>query len=355
MTARRQGRGPTRADVARLAGTSTAVVSYVVNGGPRPVAAATRARVLGAVNQLGYRPDRIARALAARRTETVGLVVADITNPFMSDVARAVEGAASARGHTVLLANSAVDHQREQLLIEQLLDRRVDGLILLAVGPAAATVRELNRSGVPVVAVDRPVGGLRAATVTVDNVGGAAEATRHLAGHGHRRIACISGPPPLWPTAEREKGWSAAVAEMGLGRGACPVVHASIDRGAGYEAAARLLRRARPPSAVFVTTDEQAFGVLRAAVDAGRRVPDDLAVVSFDGISQAAFSVPGLSSVVQPVDQMAVKAVDLLLDGPPERVVFPVDLLTRGSCGCPDPVVRAKRRTPPPTATTGGL
>jgi LacI family transcriptional regulator len=319
-----------------LAGTSTAVVSYVLNGGPRPVAPATRARVQRAIDELGYRPDRIARALAGRRTETLGLVVPDITNPYMSDVSRAVEGAASERGYIVLLANSAIDEERERLHIRHLIDRRVDGIVLVAVGPDQALIDELHHSGVPVVVVDRPVAGLEAATVMVDNAGGAQIATAHLAWHGHRRIACITGRPALLPAAERERGWAEAVDQIGLARRGCPVVRTRVDRKAGYQAAVRLMNRALPPTAVFVATDEQAFGVLRAAADLGRKVPDDLAVASFDGISQAAFSVPGLTTMRQPVDEMARRAVAFLLEGSRATDVLPVQLIRRGSCGCPD-------------------
>lgn len=322
--------------MARLAGTSTAVVSYVLNDGPRPVAPATRARVERVIEQLGYRPDRVARALAARRTRTFGLVVPDITNPFMSDVVRAVEAAATASGYTVLLANSAIDEKRERTLIRHLIDSRVDGILLVAVGPAPDVVDELRRRGVPVVVVDRPVPDLDAAAVLVDNAGGAHEATLHLAAHGHRRIACITGPRALQPTAEREKGWAEAVIDLGLPHKGCPVVRTRVDRRAGYEAAVRLLRRSEPATAVFVATDEQAFGVLRAAADLGRQVPDDLAVVSFDGIAQAAFAIPGLTTMSQPVDDLAARAVAFLLKGGKDREVLPVKLIRRGSCGCPD-------------------
>jgi LacI family transcriptional regulator len=325
-------------DVARRAGTSTAVVSYVLNGGPRPVAAVTRARVQAAIDELGYRPDRIARALAARRSEAFGLVVSDITNPFVSDVSRAIEAAASERGYTVLLANSAIDNDRERRHLQHLLDRRVDGLLIMPVGLDDASIAELNRSGVAITVLDRPVPGLDATTILVDNFGGASEVTMHLVGHGHRRVACITGRPALYPAAERERGWTDALAEAGLSRSRCPVIRTFVNRRAGYAAGLRLLNRVRPPTAVFVATDEQAFGVLRAAADLGRRVPDDLAVASFDGIAQAAFSVPGLTTASQPVDDMGRRAVSSVLE--PNLVgrteILPVRVVRRGSCGCPD-------------------
>ena len=344
----RDRRGITRVDVARLAGTSTAVVSYVLNGGPRPVAAATRARVEAAVASLGYRPDRIARALAARRSETLGLAVSDITNPFVSDMARAVEAAASERGYTVLLANSAIDGARQHLQMQQLLDRRVDGLLVVPVDFDRVTVKELNASGIPITLIDRPVPGLKATTILVDNAGGAHAVTAHLIWHGHRHIACITGLPALHPAAERERGWEIAVGEAGLPRSRCPVIRTMVNRQAGYAAAMRLLARAQPPSAVFVASDEQAFGVLRAAADLGRRVPGDLAVASFDGIAQSAFAVPGLTTAAQPVDEMGRQAVTSVLDGGRRRSrhILPVEIVLRGSCGCPDSVADRSPRAP---------
>jgi LacI family transcriptional regulator len=344
----------TRVDVARRAGTSTAVVSYVLNGGPRPVAVATRARVQAAIDELGYRPDRIARALAARRSEAFGLVVSDITNPFVSDVSRAIEAAASERGYTVLLANSAIDTDRERRHIQDLLDRRVDGLLMIPVGLDEASIAELNQSGVPVTVLDRPVPGLNATTILVDNAGGASEITRHLVGHGHRRVACITGRLALHPAAERERGWADAVGEAGLSRSRCPVIRTLVNRRAGYAAGLRLLGRAHPPTAVFVATDEQAFGVLRAAADLGRRVPDDLAVASFDGIAQAAYSVPGLTTASQPVDEMGWRAVTALLEAnlTGETEVLPVHVVRRGSCGCPDSLDGRDLEDSPPLEET---
>lgn len=334
----------TRVDVAQLAGTSTAVVSYVLNGGPRPVAAATRARVQTAIDTLGYRPDRIARALAARRSEALGLVVSDITNPFVSDVSRAIEATASERGYTVLLANSAIDAGRERRLVRDLLDRQVDGLLMIPVGLDDASVEELNHRGVPVTVLDRPVPGLRATTILVDNAGGARQITAHLVGHGHRQVACITGRPALHPAAERERGWSEAIGAAGLARSRSPVIRTHVNRRAGHAAGLRLLSRPRPPTAVFVASDEQAFGVLRAAADLGRRVPDDLAIASFDGIAQAAFSVPGLTTACQPVDEIGRRAVASVLEAifraggtlGAATEVLPVHVVRRGSCGCPD-------------------
>jgi LacI family transcriptional regulator, galactose operon repressor len=343
MSAQRGERAVTRDDVARRAGTSTAVVSYVMNDGPRPVAAATRARVLAAIADLGYRPNALARALRARHSNALGLVVSDISNPFLGELVRSIEVAAFERGYTVLLGNTMVETERERDYLRHFIDRQADGLLIVPVGMDRATVDELNSGAIPVVVLDRPVPYLRATTFLVDNAGGARQVTAHLVQHGHTRIGCLGGPPALVPATRRLEGWSQAIAEAGLDSSACPVARASVGRRAGHDAAIDLLadRRTRP-TAVFATTDEQAIGVLRAAADLGLRVPEDLAVAGFDGIAQGAFCVPGLTTAQQPIEEMANRAVKALMDGTaggpprPRTETLPVELVRRGSCGCPD-------------------
>jgi LacI family transcriptional regulator len=213
---------------------------------------------------------------------------------------------------------------------------------MVPVGVDASTVDELNSGEMPVAVLDRPVARLRAATFLADNSRGAEMVTNHLIAHGHRAIGCLAGPEPLAPSTERLAGWAKAVAAAGLSKSGCPVERARVGRQAAYEAALRLLDGKKPPTAVFATTDEQAIGVLRAAADVGRQVPADLAVAGFDGIAQGAFCVPGLTTAQQPIEEMARSAVAAVLahvgDSTPtrRRKVFPVELVRRGSCGCPD-------------------
>jgi LacI family transcriptional regulator len=336
----------TRDEVARRAGTSSAVVSYVLNNGPRPVSPATRARVLAAIEELGYRPNAVARSLRARRTWTLGLVVPDNSNPFFAEFARAIEDVAFEHGYTLLLGNAMQDDTREASYIRTFLDRQVDGLLLISVGQGAVTMQALGGSQTPLVIVDRLLPGVRAATITVDNQAGGYLATRHLLEHGHTRIGCLSGPSDLTPSAERHRGWARALSEAGLRRPATLQARSDFSRHGGYLAARELLRRRQPPTALFALTDQQGIGALRAAAELGVRVPDELAIVSFDGIPESGFTIPGLSTMQQPIEAMARRAVDRLLqllaqpDGQPTHDVFPVELLRRGSCGCADPPTR---------------
>ena len=362
----------TRQDVARLAGTSPSVVSYVLNNGPRTVAPATRERVLAAVQQLGYRPNAVARSLRLSHTMTLGLVVPDAANPFFAELARALEDHAWAAGYTLLVGNTVDDLGREAGYIRTFIDRQVDALVLIPAQGDQPWRNELARSGVPSLVFDRELEGVGISQVLVDNVRGAQQATEHLLAHGRRRVGCIAGPVGIHPTVDRVVGWRLALEQAGLKAGsgsggrtgwescpqAAPLLHGSFGRLDGYRSGRALLRRDHAVDALFVTSDEQAAGVLRAATELGIRVPDDLALVSFDGIAAGAYTTPALSTMRQPVEDLGRTAIERLLermkdpDLPPSRDVLPVTLLARGSCGCPDP--DGGEHPPPGAATAAG-
>jgi LacI family transcriptional regulator len=332
-----------RKDVAELAGVSPAVVSYVLNGGPRSVAPATRARVLDAVERLGYRPNGIARSLRVNRTMTLGLVVPDTSNPFFAELARAVEEAAFDAGYTLVIGNATENQARQTAYVRTFLQRQVDGLLLVPAHGPVECLPELRESGKPLVVLDRRIPSLGGvAQILVDNRGGAAEATRHLLRHGRRRVACIAGPRDVMPTTDRVAGWRQALIEAGMRPTKSLIRHVPFGRRAGYRAAQDLFAGLRP-DAVFAASDEQASGVLRALAELGLTCPDDVAVASFDGIAPSAYSVPALTTMAQPFGELGRMALARLLGrmaDPAARgavTVLPVSLVARGSCGCPDP------------------
>lgn len=334
---------PTRDDVARLAGTSTAVVSYVVNGGPRPVSTGTRDRVLKAIEALDYRPNALARSLRARRTRALGLIVPDLANPFFGELARAVEEEGFADGNALLVGNSMGSEERERSYVELFLEYRVGGLVMVPVGAGRPSAARLRQSSVPVVVLDRFVPDLKTPTILPDNVGGAVAATTHLLEHGFDNVACMAGPDGLASSEERVEGWAQALDAASGATTRRTVVRTAFGRAAGYSAAVDLLRQPDPPRALFVASDEQAFGVLRAAADLGVRVPHDLAVVGFDGLEEAAFTVPALTTVRQDVTAAGRLAVRTLGDRErrhDEPIRLPVQLCPRGSCGCEDRLER---------------
>jgi LacI family transcriptional regulator len=335
-----------RKDVAELAGVSPAVVSYVLNGGPRPVAAATRARVLLAVEELGYRPNGIARSLRINRTNTLGLIVPDVANPFFAELSRAVEEAAFAAGYTLVVGNATDVEARQTAYLRTFLQQQVDGVVLVPAHLPVACLDILRGSQRPWVVLDREIEGADdIAQILVDNRGGAREATRHLLEHGRRRVACIAGPRDVAPTAARVAGWRDALDDAGIRPAKALLRHVPYGRWAGYDAGRDLFGAARvaPPDAVFVASDEQALGLLRALAELGVRCPEDVAVVAFDGIAAGAYSLPGLSTMEQPFAELGRQALAHLTARIAEpaairagETVLPVALVARGSCGCPD-------------------
>jgi LacI family transcriptional regulator, galactose operon repressor len=332
-----------RKHVAELAGVSPAVVSYVLNGGPRGVAPETRARVLAAVEQLGYSPNGIARSLRMNRTMTLGLVIPDSSNPFFAELARAVEEAAFDAGYTLLVGNATEDEERQTTYVRTFLQRQVDGLLLVPAHGPVKCLTELRNSNRPWVVLDRRVDHLAdVSQVLVDSRGGALEATRHLLNHGRRAVACIAGPIDVTTTQDRVAGWRDALAEAGRRPTKTLIRHVQFGRSAGYHAAIDLLS-ARRPDAVFVASDEQALGVLRALAELGMSCPDDVAVASFDGIASSAYAVPALTTMAQPFADLGKHAIARLVarmadpDAEADVSMLPVSLVARGSCGCADP------------------
>lgn len=332
----RTQRAVTRTDVARLAGVSTAVVSFVVNGGPKHVSEATTRRVLDAVDQLGYRPNRTARALSVGSTKTLGLVVGDTTNLFFAEYTLQLQEAAAALGYALLMTAGGHGEDAELRAMVDLCDRQIDGLILARV-TAVGRVEELGRRGArrPLVMIDAaaPVPGY--ATVGPDAVDGMAQVVGHLLGvHEHRSVALVIGDVGEPAADGRETGWTLAHSQAGRAVGL--VARTTFTRDGGYRAGLELLQRDDRPTAVATSSDLQAIGLLKAARDLALRVPEDLAVVSFDGTEETRYTAPPLTTIRQPINAMAAAAIHRVLsDDPPNHQTFPMELLVRRSCGCP--------------------
>lgn len=329
----------TRADVARRAGVSPAVVSYVINGGPRNVAEATRTRVLDAIRELNYTPNAVARSLRAARTRTVGLVVPDVSNGFFAQLALEIEVASFAQNATMLLGNAMDDESREEHYIRTFIERRVDGLIVAPIGSHPSWIGSLLHAGMPTVIIDRDTVSASASTVVVDNFHGGYVATRHLLEHGRRRVAAVAGPSEVTSASERHRGWAEAMREAGIDT-VDLLVHVPFTREAAYQAALELFVSPSRPDAAFLSSDEHAVGVYRALYELGLDIPGDVAVSSFDSSFGAPYMTPPLTAVHQPAADIAARAVSVLSEiqedvgRAPSRDILPVDLVTRRSCGC---------------------
>lgn len=334
MTSNDQLRVVTRADVARLAGVSSAVVSYVVNDGPRPVAAATAERVRHAIEVLGYRPNSNARALRRGVGDTIGLVLPDSSNPFFAELALELQRLAAESGRAMLLASTMGDRRHENRIIEGLLSRQVEGLIVRSDAAHHDPFASI-RADVPVVLLDTMVAIPGRRSVGTDLRQGADLLVEHLiAGHGLTRVGLIMGEDLSGLADPRELGWRDVQRRHGLPEG--PIARSAFSRSGGYAAMRRMLASGNLPQAVFASADIQAIGVLRALHEAGLRVPEDVAVVSFDGTVEAEYSWPPLTVARQSITDIAAEAFRLITGGDSTGSfrLFPAELIIRRSCGC---------------------
>ena len=326
---------PTMRDVAERAGVSLKTVSRVINAEPG-VAVATAARVGAAIDELGFQRNDLARSLRQGiGSSTLGLVIEDVANPFYSAIAQAVESAARERGYLLITTSCEEDPERERELVQALLRRRVDALLLV---PASRDHEYLVREaagGTPVVFLDRPPVGIEADCVLLDNLGGARAAVEHLLAHGHTRIALVADPPELYTAAERLAGYREALAAAGV-----PLREELVRLGSHDTAQAEAVVRdllALPaelrPTALFAGNNRHAVGALRALRDA-ERAP---ALVGFDDFELADLLAVPATVVRHDSQQMGAHAAALAfarLDGadhPARTVVVPTELVARGS------------------------
>ncbi|AWB94149.1 LacI family transcriptional regulator [Aeromicrobium chenweiae] len=325
--------------VAALAGVGRGTASRVINGSPQ-VSERTREVVMQAVQELGYVPNQAARTLVTRRTDTVALVIAEseeriFGEPFFAGVVRGISSALNEASRQLVLS---LVHDTDQAarLGGYLTRQHVDGVLLLSLHDDEAFPVDLDARGLPVV-----VGGRAAqwggSFVDVDNVDGAREAVAHLADTGRRTIATISGPRAMASGRDRLDGYTAAIRAAGLAYDEQLVVEGDFSEQSGWAGMEELLARRPDIDGVFAASDLMAMGAMRSLRSHGRRVPQDVGVIGFDGTTAAETSDPPLSTVRQPLIELGRGMAEMLLrhvdagDPAPERLVLPVELIVRAS------------------------
>lgn len=324
--------------VAERAGVSLGTVSNVLNR-PERVGNQTRARVLQAIDELGFVRNEAARQLRAGRSRTIGLVVLDVGNPFFTDIAAGVEVAAAKAGLSLVLCNSAEDTGREAHYLALLEEQRAFGVLLSPVDGDSSRIAALRRRGTATVLVDRK-GSRSMCSVSVDDVVGGELAVGHLCGLGHRRIAFVGGPLGLKQVSDRLAGARRAMAEARVPeRGLAVVETAALTVAQGRAAGERIaaLPARRRPTAVFCANDLLALGLLQEMTRRRIGVPDDIAIVGYDDIEFAAAAAVPLTSIRQPRAQLGEAATALLI----EEVTSPEDHRHRQVVFEPDLVIRA--------------
>lgn len=312
-------------DVAKESGFSSTTVSIVLNNAPlsRYIPAATKKRIEAAAKKLGYRPNLFARSLRSRRSHTVGVMVFDMTDPFCTLVLRGIENSLYQSSFLPILTDVHNERSRFERYLEMLLDRRVEGLIVVAnwLFVNVDVLADLEKSRIPTAMIGRELKNDSISSVIVDNEVGAYAAIEHLHALGHRKIAFIRGPKTLADSAPRWRGIRSFAKSQDLEIDNRLVLDLPESRDpsssfeAGFDLTEKLVRQRQPFTALVAFDDMTAFGAVRALAKAGMRVPDDCSIVGFDDVAGSSLYTPSLTTVRQPMQTMGSMAVSIVLDG----------------------------------------
>lgn len=303
----------TMKQVAERAGVSTSTVSHVINN-TRVVSEDVRLRVLAIIDEMRYIPSAVARSLKNDKTHTIGMMVPNNSNPYFAELIQGIEDAAFKVGYNIILCNAYDDPKKQAAYLRVLMQKRIDGLILVASGSDEELAVLLHNQSIPLVLVDREVAGVEADFIEADHEKGGYEATRYLLGLGHRDIACVSGPIGLPPSRDRVTGYLRALSEAGVPFQPDYLVHSNFTSEGGFDAFRRLLGLEKPPTAVFASNDLMAIGGICAASEAQVRIPQQLSVIGYDDIALASYSTPRLTTMAQPKYEMGQLITNVLID-----------------------------------------
>lgn len=337
-------------DIAKMARVSLGTVSNVLNNSA-VVRDSLRKRVLDAVEAMGYQPSQLARGLRRVKTNVIGMIIPDITNPFFPAVVRGAEDVAFSNGHRLILCNTDNDHSKELVHLNELRTYLPAGLIVIPsnFSDLTAQAESYRQSGTGVVCIDRLPKDWSGDTVTADNEGGAYNATRYLLRMQHTRLAAITGPMHLTNAKQRLGGFKRALKEAKLHIAPDYVQKATFDKQGGYSMTLVLLRLIPRPTAIFAGNDMIALGALLAIREAGLRCPQDISIMGFDDLDLAEMTNPALSSVSQSGYQLGTTAARILLDriqgdtGPAKHFVLETSLKLRDSIAPPAPSLQRSK------------
>jgi LacI family transcriptional regulator len=330
----------TRKEVAERAGVSVAVVSYVVNNGPRPVSPETRAKVEQAIEELGYFPNELARSLSRKQTATIGLITPSLLNPVYAEIADSLERFCTAEGYIVMLCGTGRDPDKERKLAETLRAKQVDGVVIIPSQAPQEILKPLRQAHIPTVILEHDLPDSHC--IAIDDRQGGRLATQHLLSLGHRRIGLIKREHYSALSYLRAVGYREMLEEGSTPFDPALVVESPAGQAAGYQSMQQLLALPNPPTAVFTHNDVLAMGAMHAIYDAGLSVPGDISVVGYDDTLSASYLNPPLTTVKFPVAKMGRRAGQIILNLaqdedslPAQTITLPVELVVRGSTAPP--------------------
>lgn len=298
--------------VAEKAGVSTTTVSHVINN-TRVVSADARDRVLSVIDELRYIPSAVARSLKNDKTHTLGMMIPNNSNPYFAEIIQGIEDESFKLGYNIILCNSYDDPKKQAAYTRVLMEKRIDGLIIVASGSDDELNQLLSDEAIPKVLVDREVPGLAADFIESDHEQGGYLATKHLLELGHTDIACVAGPKTLLPSGDRVHGYLRALQEANVPFQGEFLAHSDFTSQGGFTAFQQLLALKKRPSAIFVSNDLMAIGGLCAAQQAGVQIPTELSVVGYDDIALASFSTPRLTTIAQPKYEIGVLTAQVMV------------------------------------------
>jgi LacI family transcriptional regulator len=326
----------TMKQVAERAGVSTSTVSHVINN-TRVVSEDVRERVLALIAEMRYIPSAVARSLKNDKTQTIGMMIPNNSNPYFAELIQGIEDASFKLGYNIILCNAYDDAEKQAAYLRVLMEKRIDGLILVASGADESLGHLLATQNTPMVLVDREVEGVEADFIESDHEQGGYIATKYLLDLGHREIACVSGPIDLLPSRDRVVGYMRALKEAGLKFRLDYLVRSDFTSEGGFNAFRQLLALEHRPTAIFASNDLMAIGGICAASEAKVRVPEELSVMGYDDIALASFSTPRLTTVAQPKYEIGEQTARMLVERiqgaalPPRREKLQTELVVRQS------------------------
>ncbi|MEX6225304.1 ribose operon transcriptional repressor RbsR [Providencia hangzhouensis] len=303
----------TMKDVARLAGVSTSTVSHVINQN-RYVSESITLRVKNAIEELNYAPSALARSLKMNRTNTIGMLLTTSNNPFYAEVVRGVERSCYERGYSLILCNTEGDLQRMNHSLETLLQKRVDGLLIMCTEVQGPSKDVFTRyPSVPTVMMDWSPFDSVGDVIQDNSFLGGEIATRYLIDSGFTRIACIAGPQDKSPARARYQGFIQAMEQAKIEVNEDYIIFSDFEFAGGFESMNKLLELSTPPQAIFAGNDAMAVGAYQAIFQKGIKVPDDISIIGYDDIDLSPYMIPPLTTIHQPKDKLGKQAVDQLI------------------------------------------
>ncbi|MEA3334839.1 MAG: LacI family DNA-binding transcriptional regulator [Chloroflexota bacterium] len=330
----------TRKDVAERAGVSVAVVSYVVNDGPRPVSPETRARVEIAIDELGYYPNELARSLRSRQTSTIGLLIPRLTNPVYAEIAESLQSVCAQEGYLVLAGASGRNQVQEEEFVRMVRAKQVDGVVMIPSHAPMELIWHLQQAHIPVVILEHDLPGIHC--IDIDDLNGGLIGTNHLLDMGHRRVGLIKRKPSSANSSQRYDGYRQALEDEGIPFDCTLVVESGAGYTAGCQAMGQLLALPEPPTAVFTHNDVLAIGAMHAIHSAGLLIPENISVVGYDNTISSVYSCPPLTTVKFPKSQMGDLAAHTVLqlarheeELPARTITLPAELVVRESTAPP--------------------